>query len=32
MEKYSSNCYGFVRAGLLNSEDEFYISDDEVFK
>jgi len=24
MEKYNSNCYGFVYAGLVNSEDEFF--------
>jgi len=24
MEKYNSNCYGFVYAGLINSEDEFF--------
>jgi hypothetical protein len=32
MENYSSNCYGFMYAGLLNSEDEFYLSRDEAFE
>lgn len=32
MENYSSNCYGFMHAGLLNSEDEFYLSRDEAFE
>ena len=32
MKEYSSNCYGFVHAGLLNSEDEFYLSRDEAFE
>ena len=32
MEKYSSNCYGFMHAWLLNSEDEFYLSRDEAFE
>ena len=32
MENYSSNCYGFVHAWLLNSENEFYLSRDEAFE
>ena len=32
MENYSSNCYGFMHAWLLNSEDEFYLSRDEAFE
>jgi hypothetical protein len=32
MENYSSNCYGFMHAGLLNSEEEFYLSRDEAFE
>ena len=32
MENYSSNCYGFMHAGLLNSEDDFYLSRDEAFE
>ena len=32
MEKYSSNCYGFMHAWLLNSEGEFYLSRDEAFE
>ena len=32
MVNYSSNCYGFMYAGLLNSEDEFYLSRDEAFE
>ncbi len=32
MENYSSNCYGFMHAGLLNSEDEFFLSRDEAFE
>lgn len=32
MENYSSNCYGFMHAGLLNSEDEFYLARDEAFE
>jgi len=32
MENYSSNCYGFMYAWLLNTEDEFYLSRDEAFE
>ena len=32
MENYSSNCYGFTHAWLLNSEDEFYLSRDEALE
>jgi len=32
MENYSSNCYGFMHAWLLNSEAEFYLSRDEAFE
>ena len=32
MENYSSNCYGFMHAGLLDSEDDFYLSRDEAFE
>ena len=32
MEEYSSNCYGFMHAWLLNSEDDFYLSRDEAFE
>ena len=32
MGNFSSNCYGFMHAGLLNSEDEFYLSRDEAFE
>ena len=32
MENYSSNCYGFMHAWLLNSEDEFYLARDEAFE
>lgn len=32
MGNYNSNCYGFIHAGLLNSEDEFYLSRDETFE
>jgi hypothetical protein len=32
MEDYSSNCYWFMHAWLLNTEDEFYLSRDEAFE
>ena len=32
MGEYTSNCYGFMHAWLLNSKDKFYLSRDEAFE
>ena len=32
MEEYSSNCYGFMHAWLINSKDKFYLSREDAFK